>query len=93
MLTREEAMQKAIKEAKEFCNKFDIAPYGNTFSEFRTITTQEFFTKIYNNDHEAQLKAKDNEISALKAQQTALYDILKSLQKQHLYDVLYRSDK
>ena len=55
-MTREEAMQKAIKEAKEFCNKFDIAPYGNTFSEFRTITTQEFFTKIYNNDHEAQLK-------------------------------------
>lgn len=44
-------------------------------------------------EFEAIIKTKDNEITALKAQQTALYDILKSLQKQHLYDVLNRANQ
>ena len=46
-MTREQAMQEAMQEADAFCDQYDVAPYGKTFSEFRSITLVNFFNKIY----------------------------------------------
>jgi hypothetical protein len=54
-------MQKAVKEATAFCDQYDVAPYGRTFSEFRDITVVNFFNKIY----DASLTTRIAELEAL----------------------------
>lgn len=46
-MTREKAMIKAIGEARDFCDNYKVAPYGDSFSEFRQKTVEMFFNKIY----------------------------------------------
>ena len=55
-MNRSESMKKAISEAESFCNKYDTAPYGNSFNDFRNITVQKFFDSIYQNSLEEQVQ-------------------------------------
>ena len=78
-MTREEAVEEML-----FCSWHVPAQRDSMIADRVHSLYDEF---------EAIIKTKDNEISAFKAQQTALYEIIKSLQKQHLYDVFYRTNQ
>lgn len=78
-MTRIEAMTQAVKEANEFCNKYTIAPYGNSFSDFRQKATEMFFNEIYyHNDNKVCKDCKfyencEVEDKALKSLPTEVY--------------------
>lgn len=45
-MTRQDAMIQAIKETREFCDKYDVAPYGDTYSAFRQKTVELFLIRF-----------------------------------------------
>lgn len=51
-MTRIEMMALAIKDAREFCSKYSVAPFGDTYSEFRQKTVEMFFHQICNENKE-----------------------------------------